>query len=146
MDAKEKLCFYLKEADIHKDRLSQLLNYLKQNYPLSENSIKALDVDKLDAFVFRFAKLQDLLGSKIFRLYLDLIEFPTQDKSFLQLLKELEKEGIVDIDRWADFRSVRNAISHDYPYEEDDKVEAINYLIQHVEYLFSVVDAIRDRV
>ena len=43
------------------------------------------DRDKLDAFAFRFAKL------------LEYVNFPTQDKNFLELLKELNKGIIIDL-------------------------------------------------
>ena len=145
MQKSKKLKLYLKEAFLHIDRLQEILSYLKNFYPLSIDSLEKVSPDKLDAFAFRFAKLQDLLGAKIFREYLEELNFPTQDKNFLMLLKELDKEGIIDIDKWAEFRSVRNSISHDYPYEEDEKIEAINYLIENIDYLFRVVNNIKER-
>ncbi len=145
MQKSKKLKLYLKEALLHIDRLENILIYLKKFYPLTIDSLEKVSADKLDAFAFRFAKLQDLLGAKIFREYLEKLNFPTQDKSFLDLLKELDKEGVVDIDKWAEFRSVRNAIAHDYPYEEDEKIEAINYLIENIEYLFKIINSIKER-
>ena len=143
MQKSKKLKLYLKEALLHIDRLQEILTYLKNFYPLSIDSLEKVSADKLDAFAFRFAKLQDLLGAKIFREYLEELSFPTQDKNFLTLLKELDKEGVIDIDKWAEFRSVRNSISHDYPYEEDEKIDAINYLIENIDYLFKVVNVIK---
>jgi len=145
MSEKERLRLHLKEAKLHIERLKEILSYLKQFYPLDIDSLEDIDKDKLDAFAFRFAKLQDLLGTKIFREYLESIKFPTQNKNFLELLKELEKEGIVDIDKWAEFRNVRNSISHDYPYDESEKIEAINYLIKNIKYLFEITDKIKAR-
>ena len=145
MQKSKKLKLYLKEAFLHIDRLEEILAYLKKYYPLDIDTLEKVSPDKLDAFAFRFAKLQDLLGAKIFREYLEELNFSTQDKNFLMLLKELDKEGIIDIDKWAEFRSVRNSISHDYPYEEDEKIEAINYLIENIDYLFRVVNNIKER-
>ena len=130
---------------MHIDRLEEILTYLKKFYPLSVDSLEKVSPDKLDAFAFRFAKLQDLLGAKIFREYLEKLNFPTEDKNFLTLLKELDKEGVIDIDKWAEFRSVRNSIAHDDPYEEDEKIEAINYLIENIEYLFKIISCIKER-
>ena len=92
---------------------------------------------------FRFSKLQDLLGSKIFREYLSVLQYPIEDKNFLELLKELDKEQIIDIDIWSEFRAVRNSISHDYPFEAEEKHEAINYLIKNVHYLIAITQKIR---
>ena len=86
-----------------------------------------------------------MLGSKIFREYLEEINFPTANKNFLELLKELSKEGIIDIDKWAEFRSVRNSIAND-PYDIDEKIEAINYLIKNIDYFFELVQKIKEKV
>ena len=62
----------------------------------------------------------------------------------MELLKELEKEKIIDIDLWSELRGVRNSISHDYLLEEDEKLDAINYLIQNVKYLINITKTIKD--
>lgn len=72
-----------------------------------------------------------------------MLQYPIEDKNFLEILKELDKEKIIDIDIWSEFRSVRNAISHDYPSEIDEKIEAINYLIKNVDYLINVTKKIK---
>lgn len=87
----KRLKLHLKEAFLHIDRLKEILTYLKQYYPLNDKTLNSINADKLDAFAFRFAKLQDLLGAKIFREYLEELNFPTQDKNFLLLLKELNR-------------------------------------------------------
>lgn len=84
-----------------------------------------------------------MLGTKIFREYLLVLQYPVDDKNFLELLKELDKEKIIDIDIWSEFRGVRNCISHDYPFEEDEKLEAINYLIKNVKYLINITKTIK---
>ncbi len=149
MQLKQRVKLHLQEANIHATRIKEALNSLVPLFPLNEESFEVLtdtQKDKLDVLAFRFAKLQDLLGSKIFREFLELMEYPTADKNFFDLLKELEKENIVNIDLWSEFRSVRNAISHDYPFEISEKIEAINYLIQNIQYLIDVTNAIGKRV
>ena len=146
MRDEERLKIHLKEAKLHIERLKEILEYLKDFYPLDIDSLEEIDKDKLDAFAFRFAKLQDLLGAKIFREYLEVINFPTQDKNFLELLKELNKEGVLNIDKWAEFRSVKNSIAHDYPYDESEKIEAINYLIKNIKYLFDITQKIENKI
>lgn len=144
---KDRLAFHLQEAYIHIDRLQNVLKTLKEFYPFSVDVFENLSAemkDKLDVLAFRFAKLQDLLGTKIFREYLVFLQYPVEDKNFLDLLKELEKEDVVDIDVWSEFRGVRNSISHDYPFEEDEKVEAINYLVKNIDYLMDVTKKIKD--
>jgi hypothetical protein len=95
--------------------------------------------------VFRFSKLQDLIGSKVFRTFLEFNKFDTQDKSFLELLKEIEKEGIIDIDSWDEFRKLRNSIAHEYPGEEDETVEALELLIKRTPLLIAITSELRGR-
>jgi len=147
MTIDKKLAFHIEEASIHIARLEDILPVLQELYPLQKKDFETLslsDKDKLDVLAFRFAKLQDLLGVKIFREYLSLLHYPVEDKNFLELLKELDKENIVDIDIWSELRGVRNSISHDYPFEEDEKVEAINYLIKNVTYLIDLTRKIKE--
>jgi len=66
-----------------------------------------------------------------------------EDKIIIEKIKG-DKEKIIDIDRWSEFRGVRNSISHDYPFDEDEKVEAINYLIKNVKYLINITKKIKD--
>ncbi len=131
----------------HIERMEAAQRALSRLYPLDQKKLESLspgDMDKLDVLAFRFAKLQDLLGSKIFREYLAILEFPIEGKNFFALLKELDKEKIVDIDIWSEFRAVRNSISHDYPYDNSEKIDAINYLIENVNYLTNLVGRIKD--
>lgn len=147
MDTAKKLELHLEEAAVHVQRLSDVLNSLEKLYPITKNIMQILpleDKNKLDVLAFRFAKLQDLLGAKIFREYLTVLQYPVEDKNFLDILKELDKEKVVDIDLWSEFRGVRNSISHDYPSEQDDKIDAINYLIEHIKKLMQIVQIIRN--
>jgi hypothetical protein len=147
LDTNKKLKLHLEESNIHIDRLNDVLNVLEKLYPLTTETIEILSLenkDKLDVLAFRFSKLQDLLGTKIFREYLEVLQYPVEDKNFLELLKELDKQKIIDIDIWSEFRGIRNSISHDYPFDEDEKVEAINYLIKNVKYLINITKKIKD--
>jgi uncharacterized protein with HEPN domain len=146
MDIYKKLNLHLIEAMVHIDRLVTVLNTLEKLYPLDNKKLENLsseDIDKLDVLAFRFSKLQDLLGSKIFREYLVVLQYPVEGKNFLELLKELDKENIIEIDIWSEFRGIRNSISHDYPFEDNEKLEAINYLIGNVKYLIDITKKIK---
>ena len=134
---------YLEEADIHINRLKKVLNYIP--YPFEEKYLDDEMLDKLDVLAFRFSKLQSLGGEKLFREYLGFF-YEIEGKSFLELLKLLEKEGIIDIDTWGEFRKVRNFISHDYPLINREKVEAINFLIENADKIFKIIKNIKSRV
>ncbi|RUM60544.1 MAG: toxin-antitoxin system antitoxin subunit [Persephonella sp.] len=144
-----RLKTYLYEAKIHIDRLENVLSRLKTIYPLDTLKFRNLSVeelDMLDTLAFRFSKLQDLIGSRIFREYLKEMNYVVEGITFVDILKEIEREGIIDIDTWSEFRKVRNYIAHDYPDELEEKVEAINYLIENTKVLIDVVRKIEGKI
>ncbi len=140
---------YLREANLHVERLREVLERLSPLLPMTEERFSELtpsEKDMLDVLAFRFSKLQDLLGSKIFREFLESQGFITEGKSFLEVLREVEREGIVDVDTWSEFRKVRNLIAHEYPLTVTERVEAINYLVEKVLVLLEVLKKIEAKI
>ncbi len=83
----------------------------------------------LDVMSVRYTKLQDLIGSKIFTMLLEVMAEPIESKRYLDMLAHLEKIGILEsMDFWIELRNVRNFIAHEYPEEPKIFVDNINYL------------------
>jgi len=135
-----RLKSYLNEGEIHKTRILKAIKKLP--YPFEEKFDKYEET--LDMLAFRFSKLQSLIGEKIFREYLKKNFFDVEGKSFFDILKEIEKEGIVDIDTWNEFRKVRNFIFHEYPLEDNEKKEIINFLIEKSKKLIEMFERIKN--
>jgi len=148
LDTNKKLKLHLEESNIHIDRLHDALNVLEKLYPLTTETIEILSLenkDKLDVLAFRFSKLQDLLGTKIFREYLEVFGINVGEFGFFDILKLIEKEKICDIDTWNELRKLRNDIAHDYPHELDEMLEKINLFIKNSDKLVSIFDNIKRR-
>ena len=140
----KRLDVYFIEAQKHIELMEDAKNVI--NLPIKNyDALPNLEKFAINALIFRFSKLQDLIGSKIFRAYLEFNKFDIQDKSFLELLREIEKEGIVDIDTWDELRKVRNSIAHEYPGEEDETAEALGLLIHKMPLLIAITFKLRDR-
>ncbi len=116
---------YLQEANAHLSMIDEALEELEGS-----------DLTKLrtrnerfaaEILILSFAKLQDLLGAKLFRTFLEEQGFVVAQKSFFDLLRELEKEGIVDIDRWSELRKLRNSLSHEYPLQESERYKKLQW-------------------
>jgi len=140
MNLKHRLNFYFLESNKHIEKLKKAKEVLNQFYPFSIDTLEELDEnqkDKLDVLIFRFSKFQDLIGEKIFRYYFEFsgrnVEIP-----FIKLLTELEREGIIEIDKWKELRLIRNNIAHEYPYEEDILIDAINKVLENIDYLIEI--------
>ncbi len=133
---KKRLDNYFNEAQKHIDLISESLEVLEPKLPIKDyKSLNQLERFALNALIFRFSKLQDLIGVKVFRNYLDFNGFDISEKSFFEILREIEKEGIIDIDSWNGLRKLRNMIAHEYLQEFDEVVESINLFIRKVVYL-----------
>jgi len=133
----KRLANYFNEAKKHIAKIEGAKELLEKKMPLNMESFSKLserELDKLDVLVFRFSKLQDLLGQKIFRYILEYSGFDT-NISFVKILSELEREGLLEVDRWRALRDVRNAIAHEYPNEEDSLIDELNFIYQEVSYL-----------
>ncbi len=140
----KRLGLYFLEAKKHIELIEDAKEVI--TLPISNyDNLQNIEKFAINALIFRFSKLQDLIGSKIFRAFLEFNKFDTQDKSFLELLKEIEKEGIVDIDAWDEFRKVRNNIAHEYPGEEEEALEAIALLIKQSSALIAIALKLMER-
>jgi len=121
--------------------LKKLKKYIKElNLPINSMEIIEMKEAEFDAIAFRFAKLQSITGEKLFREILNYTGYSTDGKSFIQILAELEKEGILKIDYWNELREVRNIIAHEYPDNENELLEAVNLIMYNINYLENVLD------
>ena len=140
-----RLTKYFQEANKHIELINEALEYLQGRLPIDHyQTLTNTEKFALNALIFRFSKLQDLLGSKIFRHYLEFSGYDTTEKSFYDILKEIEKEGIVDIDTWDELRQYRNQIAHEYPEEEDEVIEKIDLFIEKSKLLIDITRRLQE--
>jgi hypothetical protein len=98
--------------------------------PFNFNTLKAEKRAILDAYLKRFASLQDFLGAKVFPLLLEIAGIDAQKMS--EVLSLIEKEDIIDsIEEWVELREVRNELEHDYPEELQEALNDLKYCIDH---------------
>ena len=135
----KRLKLYFQETQKHIDLIEESLDVLKDALPIKNyDDLAQLQRFALNALIFRFSKLQDIIGAKIFRNYLEYSGYNTAEKSFFDILKEIEKENIVDIDTWDELRELRNKIAHEYPDEVDEMLESVNLFIEKASLLTDI--------
>jgi len=105
----------LKVSHLHLERLKILSVDILQN-----NMLESLEdfeaIKTIDAFVYRFVKLQDYMGQKLFKNLLKSLGEDYDSLSFLDILDKLEKLGIIPkADEWIQIRKLRNKLTHEYP-------------------------------
>ena len=126
---------YFNEAHKHIELITESIEVLNPKIPIQDyDSLNQLERFALNALIFRFSKLQDLIGVKIFRSYLDFSGFNV-----------IEKEAIIDIDSWSELRELRNKIAHEYPEEIDEMIDSINLFIQNSSHLVAISNKLEER-
>lgn len=138
---------YFKECDKHILRISQAYDRIKDILPISASAYIDLNeeqVQSIDQYLFRFAKLQDMMGDKIFRLILENYEESTQNLPFIDILNRLEKLGFLpNAKEWLILRKIRNDISHQYDDEPEGMSQAINNILNQKAILFEIYNHLK---
>ena len=119
----------LKEYNELIDELLKEKNIYEQ---FTFNTLKAQERAILDAYLKRFASLQDFLGAKIFPLLLEVAGIHTKKMS--EILSHIEREGVIDtLESWVELRDVRNELEHDYPEELEEALNDLKYCVDSFE-------------
>ncbi len=136
----------LQIANIHLNRLKQASKEIESKNILKDFDIDDFEVVKvIDTFVFRFIKLQDYLGQKLFRHFLEEIGELYENMSFIDILDKLEKLGIINSSvEWIEIRKLRNKLKHEYPDELEAIKEEINVAMNKISLLEKALQNIED--
>lgn len=127
---KIKLQKYFNECNKHLERIEDSYSDVKNIIPMTVQEYEQLTKDEIqaiDQYLFRFSKLQDTMGDKIFKLIFN--QYNQSDKAlpFVDMLNQLEKLGFLySAKEWINLRKIRNEISHQYDDEPDEMSKALN--------------------
>ncbi|RZI46408.1 hypothetical protein [Candidatus Finniella inopinata] len=150
MTTKTVLFSVLEVCKIHEQRLQTALEYLNPVFPLCESKFLTLnsnDLGQLEILTGRFAKLQDLIGSKVFPLLVQAMEEIVKGSSFIDLLEHLEKiELIESVEFWLELRKVRNFVAHEYPDNPKLMVDHLNQIYEATLKLLSYWQGLYTRI
>jgi hypothetical protein len=131
-DLRDKLKESLQLCSIHNERMQYAYYKVKQNFPLNKDQYNKLSEDELsylDQLIFRFSKLQDSMGNRLFPSILENLGEDIQGMPFIDILTTLEKlELIDDHKQWLYLRETRNTVTHEYPFITDEIIDGLNAL------------------
>lgn len=134
-------------CDKHILRINEALKDLSSTLPLTAENYIQLDRDQIrciDQFIFRFSKLQDAMGAKIFRFILEYLDEDVTSLPMRDILNRLERFQILpDANEWLYIRELRNEIAHDYPMMENDVIRILNELFSKVEIMYGIYDKLK---
>jgi len=145
---KQKVHDNLNESRKHLLRLENAFDALQKQYqfPICMDDFKKIveSIEYLaysDQIIYRFSKLQDCMGAKLFKSVL-LYEGENVNKPFLDILNQLEAIDIISVDEWFEIRDLRNEIAHDYEDSDDIAINILNTIHKLKIDLKETLDAI----
>jgi hypothetical protein len=147
-ETKDKLSETLAICDLHHQRMMFAFLSIEKYFPLTEsnfNQISQIELALFDQLIYRFSKLQDSMGSRLFRQLLEVLEEDIAGLPFIDILHKMEKLNlIVDAKDWIALRQTRNTVSHDYPFYKEIQMEELNHLPDEVAKLAGIWIRLKD--
>mgnify|MGYP005637103847 CR=1 FL=1 len=146
----EKIERILFDCEKHIERMSSASKKMNRIMPMSKDTYVNLSDDQvefIDQFLFRFSKLQDAIGKKLFKnilIYKEDDEQSIQELSFIDFLNILEKLNLLEAILWRELRNDRNELAHNYEDEPEEMVETINKIFAKRELLVHVFENIKN--
>ena len=129
----DKLKKILSLLDTNFQRLNYAYSRIEPLLPFNISKVENLKPEQIsfiDQYIYRFAKIQDIMGEKLFRMILEILEEPLESLAFIDLLNKLEQLDVIpDKSDWLYLRKLRNEVSHEYPLVDDETVASLNSLV-----------------
>lgn len=146
----EKLEKVFYECDKHILRINSAVKKMSNFMPLDKDRYENLtdeEVEPIDQFLFRFAKLQDAMGQKLFKTVLIFLDEDVEGKPFIDILNLMEKLSLLESAYiWRELRDDRNELAHNYEDEPEAMSETINKLYEKKDILIDIYQNIKQFV
>lgn len=129
-------------CDMHHQRMQFAFDRLSGKFPLTPDlydQLSAEEISYTDQLIYRFTKLQDTIGQKLFRLILEGLQEDVENMAFIDILNRLEKlEILKDQQEWLILRETRNQVTHEYPFNREEIVDGLNELAKQTGILSTI--------
>lgn len=131
----DKLKEAVKLCIIHSERMLFAWGKINHHFPLSVETYSQLspeDLSFFDQLIFRFSKMQDSIGGRLFPAILENLGEEIRGLPYIDRLTKLEELAVISsAGDWMLLRETRNIVTHEYPFNTNDIVEGLNLLNKH---------------
>jgi hypothetical protein len=131
-ELRNKLAETLAICDLHYQRMMFAWENVNKHFPLTVIRLAKLTPIELalfDQLIYRFSKLQDSMGARLFKQLLESLEEDTSALPFIDVINKLEKLNLLDdAKEWIALRQTRNTVTHEYPFFKEVQIEELNLL------------------
>lgn len=149
-ELREKLSQTLAICSLHHQRMMFAYDSLKAYWPLTESKfsqVSPIELALFDQLIYRFSKLQDSMGARLFKQVLEALEEDSTGLPFIDILQKMEKLNLIErAADWVALRQTRNTVSHEYPFFMEIQVEELNLLPDDVLKLTSIWLKLKDYI
>jgi hypothetical protein len=140
--AKFRFLSLLSECETHAKRITQAKEKCSGFFPLNKENYSRLSEDQIehiDQLVYRFTKLQDALGAKLFPAIVAVLREDAARLTVFDVLNELERVEILsDAGQWMNLREIRNELTHDYENDPEEGSQHLNDLFRSTDVLVTI--------
>ncbi len=146
-ELEDKLALIIYECDQHVKMINHAFEKTERFLPLNEKVYQAFSADQIsyiDQFLFRFSKLQDTMGEKLFPTMLYLLGEDYDNKPFIDLLNRLEKLELLSKEMWLDLRKIRNEVAHEYSFNQEELLDSLNDIFSVKDTLLGIYHTVRN--
>lgn len=134
----------LRECRLHERRMTYALGQLAGKIPVTVEQWADMDdetIADVDQLLFRYNKLQDAMGQRLFPAILMLGGDWSEDQTFLDRLDLLEKFGAISAaQQWNEIRAIRNKLTHEYPDAPELNAANLNRVVESIEVMRETLD------
>ncbi|MCK5663352.1 MAG: nucleotidyltransferase domain-containing protein [Thiotrichaceae bacterium] len=120
----------INECDKHLLRMNDAYQDMQAFMLLNPERYQQLSKDEvqdIDQYLYRFSKLQDAMGEKLFKLIISQYDDNSEKLPFIDILNKLEKLEIINsADDWKILRQIRNDLAHEYDDDPDKTSNLLN--------------------
>ncbi|MGB4445090.1 MAG: hypothetical protein WBI58_02410 [Dysgonamonadaceae bacterium] len=149
-EKRNKLTEAVQLCTIHSERMHFAGEKVKDHFPLDKEKYKQLQPEELsfmDQLIFRFSKLQDSMGGKLFPAILENLGEDIRELPFIDRLAKLEKLNVIgSADEWMMLRETRNIVTYEFPFVTDEMIEGLNLLVKHQQVILDILEQVKDFV
>lgn len=142
-EKRDKLNEAILLCKIHNERMSFAWEKVKRHFPLDKEKYLRFEPEELsfiDQLIFRFSKLQDSMGGKLFPAILENLGEEVKALPFIDRLGKLEELKIISsADDWLLLRETRNVVTHEYPFITDEVIQGLNLLSKHYQLIKEIL-------
>ncbi len=139
--------YVLNVLDKQFSKIELIVSEIKSFLPLKTENMEDINrIKTIDSFIYRFGKIQDIMGEKLFPAFLEQLQEYNASMPLIDILHKLEKLNVLNTDDWIKIRQIRNIMTHEYPDNTDEIITTITSALEYFETMKNIYKIIANKL